>query len=334
MLKRIKKNLTVVGFFLLGIVLTAVIMSFFGFYEVLGMLLRANMYYVGLAIALHIVTVLILTWRLHIIVRKYKPLSWRKAFRVTFTGLFVNYITPVMKVGGEPVKIYLLNKDLGGSKATATIAIDTFVEIMSSYISFFLIFVLFFPLLPEELFIYYVLFLIGVLASSLAFLKISLTHRWLKKIIDFGMNKASRFIKIEKKDYASMFHESFRILLKDKKTMMYSLSVSLLGKVFEFLRMYVVFLALGLVLPWSVVIVVWAFLLILYIIPWLPGGLGLIEGGLAFAFVTLGVPSAIAASGAILDRIITFWLIIFVGIVLVSFYAWELKGIKNEIKRK
>jgi len=330
------KNLKIASFLVFGIVVLILIMSFFGISEVIATLLTTNVPLLLVGFAIHIGIIALLALRLILIVRKDTAISLKKALQITITGLFVNFLTPIAKVGGEPVKIYFLKDDIGIPKATAAVAMDTFVEIFSSIIVFISIFIIFFTKLPPQFFIYYIVFIIISLSLLAVSLKLSFTPSWLKKLVGFGQKKFSKFVKISDKDHATEFNVAFRSVMKNKITFFGSLSVSIVTKFFEFARMWIVFVALGLVLPWEIVVIIWGLLLMLFLIPWLPGGLGLIEGGIAAAFVTFGVPAATAASGVLLDRFITFWFILVLGAVVVSKYvlkADEKKEIEKEISK-
>ena len=50
-------------------------------------------------------------------------------------------------------------------------------------------------------------------------------------------------------------------------------------------------------------------------VPWLPGGLGIVEAGGAGAFIFFGVQKSISISGVLIERLITFWFVIIIGIL-------------------
>ena len=56
----------------------------------------------------------------------------------------------------------------------------------------------------------------------------------------------------------------------------------------------------------------------LFLVPWLPGNLGLIEFGTAGALTLLGVTGTAAAGGVLLDRFISFWLVLVIGLAFAS----------------
>lgn len=328
------KNIKLLSFFALGIALMLGVISLFGLSQVLSTLLTTNPLIFILAVGVHIGILLLLALRIMIIVRKNAPISLKKALNVTISGLVVNFLTPIMKVGGEPVKIYMLKDHIGTSQATAAIAMDTFIEILSSIIVFVAIFLLFFSHLPPHFLLLYIAFTIISISILLVYLKVSMTPSWIRKLVNFGEKKLSKFIKLEKKDYANIFYNSFKRIIQDRKTMSFSLGVSTATKFLEFLRMWLVFLAIGVIVPAETIVIVWAFLLILFMIPWLPGGLGLIEGGITYAFVTFGISGAVAASGVLLDRFISFWFILVIGGILVSKFAMDIRKVTRSLHEK
>jgi hypothetical protein len=68
---------------------------------------------------------------------------------------------------------------------------------------------------------------------------------------------------------------------------------------------------------------------IISIVSLLPGGIGSFELSLTGLFIIFGVPSALAGSIAITDRLVSFWAVSILGIIFSSYYA---KGILEEMK--
>ncbi len=306
--------------FILGVFAVFGIMYFFGLETIISTLMTTNLFIVWLAFLVHILILLLLCLRLMIISEKYykNKMSVKKAFRIVITGLFVNFLTPIAKIGGEPVKIYMIKKDVGASKAASIISLDTLVEVLSALIFFIVIVISFISSIPKNFLPYYIFFSTLTLAIIVIFLKISLTYKWLGKLTDFAFKNLSKFKKIEKKDYAKEFQKSFKSILKDGKVLTRTFSITLLTKFLEVLRMWLVFAALNVFIPLPTIMLVWAFILILAFVPWLPGGLGLIEGGTAYAYITFGILKSIALTGVILERFISYWFTIILGMLLAS----------------
>lgn len=299
-----------------GVALIIVILGFFGIAEVASLLAAARIELVLLAVALQVVMLLMLTWRMKVLASGQGWLGWRHAFRAVNAGLVVNFLTPIAKIGGEPVKVLMLRQNFGTSKATAIVTMDTLVELFSAFVTVLVIFLFFFNRLPADFALWIGVFLVAVVAAFAALGKIISSPLLIKRIVSWFVRKSAKHKRIEKKDYAALFYDSFKRLFKDKPLMTKVLGISFAMKLLEFARMWLAFLALGFVAPLDVVIIAWAVMLVLFMIPWLPGSLGLVEFGIAAVFVAFAVPQAIAAGGVLLDRFISFWFVLIFGIAV------------------
>jgi uncharacterized protein (TIRG00374 family) len=88
-------------------------------------------------------------------------------------------------------------------------------------------------------------------------------------------------------------------------------------------RLQLVFLSLGVQIPHSVSAIPYAPMLFLALgtavlttIPFTPGGLGLVEAGLLSLMIYLGIPKEAAAAVVIVDRILSYWSIAFLGFIV------------------
>jgi uncharacterized protein (TIRG00374 family) len=72
-------------------------------------------------------------------------------------------------------------------------------------------------------------------------------------------------------------------------------------------------LAIGLRVPWTALLVVYAGAQLLAELPITPGGLGIVEGGLVTMLARSHVPAAPATAAVVLYRGLSFWLLIIVG---------------------
>jgi len=71
------------------------------------------------------------------------------------------------------------------------------------------------------------------------------------------------------------------------------------------------------------------------VISMLPGGLGSIEISLTTLFILFQIPANVAGSIALMDRIISFWMINFLGLIFSGYYAGEiLEDIKSTLDIK
>lgn len=301
---------------IVGVALIIGVMSFFGLSEIATVLLSANYGYILIGFAIEIAFLLLLALRLKIISNRFKALPFKDAFNINTTGIFVGFLSPLARIGGEPVKIYLLKDKIGGTKSSAIVAIDTLVEVFSLYITIVVAVSLLSGKIPQFLFSSLFVFLFLSIYASIILLKICSDKRWLEGIIKW-LSRFRRFSKLKEKDYAGMFHSSFRMLLTDKKMLVASFSISFLTKILEFLRLWIILLALRQAVPFDLIVLFWAFLLILSAIPFLPGGLGLIEGGGTLALVWIGIEQSVAASAVLIDRFVSYWFVLLIGFAVI-----------------
>lgn len=314
---------------LIGILITVFIAGHFGFSDILQATLMANPLYIALAVAMQVATLCLIAARLVAISSKEGGLSFKKAMRVSIAGMAANLLTPVAKIGGEPLKIYMLKKDFGTSKSSAIVSIDTITEIVSSLITAAIIFLIFIKFLPAPLFVYFAVFFVVVILSLAFVFKLFTDFSWLNRTVGWITNRISKYKKVKDMDYAMAFHAAFGEMIQSRGTMSSALLLSFAIKILEFARMWLVFLALGTVLPFDVVMIIWAVLLILSMIPWLPGGLGLVEFGGISVFIMFGLQKGVAASGMLIDRIISFWFIILLGAAVFIMYKDKNKAVKS-----
>ena len=67
------------------------------------------------------------------------------------------------------------------------------------------------------------------------------------------------------------------------------------------------FVTVRAVVPWSAVLLAYGLAQILAVLPLAPGGLGLVEGGLAVVLVAYGTPHASAVAAVLAYRLVTYW---------------------------
>jgi hypothetical protein len=112
-----------------------------------------------------------------------------------------------------------------------------------------------------------------------------------------------------------LFSESVAGMIKKRHLWAYGFGFSLLAWIFDIFRTYFIFVALGnnvslLVIGGAIVIAALA-----GAIPISPGGLGLIEAAMVIVFTSAGIPITIAAMVTIIDRLISYWGLTFIGLI-------------------
>lgn len=113
------------------------------------------------------------------------------------------------------------------------------------------------------------------------------------------------------------------------KNLSFVLILSSLSWLLECVRLYTVFYAFHLEINFLAIVIIFLLANVIGVLSALPGGLGSIEISLTGLFVLFGVPSALAGSIALVDRLVSFWLVTALGIVFSALYA---RDILDEIK--
>ena len=91
--------------------------------------------YMWLYIIFTLVSLLPLVWRWQAILKGYNEhVGFFKLLRMQLAGYAVSFFTPSSRIGGEPLKIYMLKKecDINYRTGTASIVLDKYMEYLGS----------------------------------------------------------------------------------------------------------------------------------------------------------------------------------------------------------
>ncbi len=304
---------------LLGIPLFFGVIFFFGGTEVLTILLGVNPYYFGCAVLIQIIIVLLYALRLRLIVSEqgYK-IGFGRILKILSAGMAINQLTPVVKAAGEPVKMHYLSKSgMPVTKAGAATVVEISSELISFYVILFLsiLFLSFDKYLSQD-FLYagglvFILFIVGMVISF----KFLLNEDKLERV--FG-RLLIKYFKKDAKLSTKVFTSSLKHLFTCRKLGFKIFSISFFCRFLDIARVYLLFEALHFSSPLTFALVLWVVGFMFSMIPWLPGGLGLVEGGTIPVLMLLGISASVSSSLILLERFLTFWFIILIGVI--SFY--------------
>ncbi len=323
-----------IAIFLFSVLVMLLAISLFGIGDVMSIILVSNLSLIFFAVLCQLIIFFLYAIRFKIMSSKYKNLSLKDAFYITTTGNFISLITPIAKIGGQPLMIYLTKEKIGSAKSSAIVLMDTIIDIISSTLLVAAILILFRTVIPYPLFLPLLVFTLLTILVTAGFMKLFLSRKVLSRMLDWFLNKIRRFKKVNKIFHAHLFEKSFRLVLEDKKIMSAGMGLSFGIKFFELLRIWIIFTAIGILLSPVAILVIWAVMLLLLTIPWLPGSLGLFEFGTSSAFILLGLTSSQAAGGVLLDRFVSFWFVIFFSVVVIWLSRYRLKEIMQLAEKK
>ena len=324
---------------------------FIGIDEVIEALKLSNLWLVLLAIVIQIFTYFLYTWRWNIINKTANmDLGIKKSLPMVLVSLAVNNITPSGRGGGEPVRAYLLAKE-GHFKFEDTFAtviadraLDTFPFVILAILTIIGIILTF--SLDIKLIAFLVICVTLITAAVILLIYVCINEA-------FGVKLTSWIIKIVRRLYkkfnegteqriieaVKVFQARMNALLRDRTILYHALPLSFVIWIFEILRVYVVFLAVGANV--SPIIIGEVFILASFVgmIPLLPGGLGAVDGIMILFYATAGITASISAAATVVERLISFWMTTFVGLIFLTMFgtsvldkAFALAGSRNDDK--
>ena len=239
-----------------------------------------------------------------------QDVSIKFLYKLSIIAVFVNNLTPMARYGGEPTKIALLKSEGRVPLGIATTAVIT--EKAMEAIPFFG-------------FLIYAMTVIGlkfsryVLAVSFLFIVLALFFIiFRRRLLEYALKAWGHRIP------GDTLAEYDKALLMIKKKWHYNIVVAILtilSIIFLGLRIAIIAASLGIYLDWTAMAYVTAIYIILGTLGVTPGGVGILDGGLVAAFISMGIPASTSAAIVILDRAITYVSTTIVGLILASHYG-------------
>lgn len=327
------KNKKVFVFLFFGLAIMIAMLYFIGIDEVIRALELSDLWFVLLAIVLQIFTYFLYTWRWSIINKTADMnLGIRKLIPMVLVSLAVNNITPSGRGGGEPVRAYLLAKE-GHYKFEDTFAtviadraLDTFPFVILAILTIIGIIISF--SLDITLIAFLVICVGAITAAVILLLYVCINEAFGVKLTSWIIRIVRKFYKnfnedTEKRivDAVIAFQARMNALLREKDILYYALPLSFIIWIFEILRVYVVFLAFGANV--SPVLIGEVFILASFVgmIPLLPGGLGAVDGIMILFYASAGITASISAAATVVERLISFWMTTFIGLIFLLKYG-------------
>ncbi|HHT18229.1 MAG: UPF0104 family protein [Euryarchaeota archaeon] len=318
---------------LAGIGVLAIMVLFIGPEKIESAIKQANPWYVILAVVIQLVIYWLWTERWAITISSLDiSIKRRQLLPMLLVGLAINNLTPSGRGGGEPVRAYILAKysQSPTENAFATViadrGLDTFPFIALAILT--IILAVLYINLPQWMIITLIICLIVLVIIFALALYMSLnrefgdrTIRWVLRII----NKISSKIhdKIEQKAINAVegFQDSMKIMVTDRKVLLYGIPLSFLIWGLEIFRVYVIFIALNINAPLEIIGVVFVISTLIGMIPLLPGGLGAVDGMMILLYSYAGIPPSVSAAATIVERLISFWMTTILGVAVLPYFG-------------
>lgn len=284
-----------------------------------------------------------MAWRVLLNFLHVKISVW-KAYLYVWYGTFMDIIIPAESVSGEVSRAYLIVREQGNSLSGQVLASLVAHRLISMGVGVATILIGVGMLLTERL--------LDPLIFNLSLLLIALTvfflalvillcvkEKWTVKIIDWVIKIVERLsmgrwkpvkLREEVVKIAGMFHGSMNQFGRAPKIVTASMFLSSLSWLSHLILSYLVFLALGFPVSWSIILVTQSIVSSVKSIPLgVPFEVGLPEITMTTLYNVLGVPFEISATATILTRILTVWLRFFIGFTVQQWL--EIKAIKGSL---
>ncbi len=314
--------------FLLGMGIFLLMFYLAGPIDVVRNMLKINARYLALFFLIQVVIMVVwaVKWR---IVLRHTDVPLRKIIHISFVGTFVNNMAPMAMAGGEPTRAYILSKteNVPTEKSVASVVIDLFLEIVAMLVILFVTVVLSFRYeIPYR--ITMILALAGLIVFGLFFVVILLlTNRkfalsiinaafWICERVPilsgYVPNARSRANEILKN-----FQNAMKETMMDRYVITCGTLASLVNWFVTIIRMYLIFGVIGIYVSLPTLLFVRLGMTIigyLFMIP-VPGAMGIWEGSGMWLFGFFGVSAASALAAVSIERLFSFWISSFIGIL-------------------
>lgn len=317
---------------LFSILLVVVLILWIGPSNILTALETADWWFILLAAVIHIVVIFIRAVRWGFIIDQ--TTKFKDNFVVKTIGLFAGNFSP-MKSAGEVLTAVAGKKinEISLSEGLSAGLTERFFDLAIAG-SLLIIAGLFLPKIRV------IAIIGGMLSLTVTFLVYMINWRegsgiWLYNKIHPLISK----LPIREEVLDNLYNRlttglegiiSYAKSFSNLKNLSFVFILSLMSWLLECVRLYTVFYAFHVEIDFTVIIIIFLLANVIGVLSALPGGIGSIEISLTGLFVLFGVPSALAGSIALVDRLVSFWLVNILGIIFSAFYA---RDILDEIKK-
>lgn len=323
----LRKSVVLVVVAAVAMIVAGLFLAHENFYQMFEAVRSAKGLLVALAIAVYFLSVGLwaIRWQVALSSVNHR-ISFGVRCLILCAAIFLNNITPLARVGGDPFgRVYMLHKlentsySSGMASSLGEHALTPLVVVWFLMMGLFLQFGTGSPQLRLILIAGALAALVTVFIPRLFFKK-RIAVKGISNIASrvlgwFGKRESAQQI-IE--GIETFYSSSYAMMDKWKKVLLIG-SLTLLLGVLDVFRLYMIFLALGYHPKLAVLLVASSLPSIVGLIPFLPGGLVIVEGSLISVLALFGVPLSLAMAATVIERGISFVLSTMVGAGVFSY---------------
>ena len=265
--------------------------------------------------------------------------SFGMRYLIICATIFLNNVTPGGTVGGDPFgRAYMLHELENKSYSSAFASIIGEHALIPLIVVSFLMAGLLLQYGKGSLELTLILAVVWVLAALGAvfiprlFFKKRIALKGISSITNrvLGWLGRRRNVQATVEGIEALYSSTYTVIDKWEKVLLIGGWTLLIGALDAF-RLYAIFLALGYHPPISMVLVASSIETIVGLIPFLPGGLIIVEGSLISVFTLFSVPLNLAMAATVVERGITFVLTTIVGAGIFSYLGVKM-ATKSEVQ--
>jgi len=272
-------------------------------------------------IGISITMMLLFTWRWHAIITSTEKVSFWKLFPYKIVGYGISFITPIAKLGGEPLRAMLLQREgIDFKKGFTTVVIDKLIDLTSSSFLFVLGIIVAISsfALPKNTYIILIIISIIVLfAIGWFYFRMISSANIILSIFKFFKLDKIKFLKKIEKDIVEMDEVLITFYKKHKSNFTKAMIISMVAWILMFLEFKFALEIVGIYdVSFGGLFIIIGMIGATYLIP-VPLALGVSEAGEMSVFSLLKLSSAAGFALAMIIRIRDFmWTLIGIGFLV------------------
>ena len=238
------------------------------------------------------------------------PLPLLHALRITVVAFAVNYATPLMSFGGEPLRIVGATPWLGHRRAVGSVVAFRLLHALAHVVGFLAALIPAAILLPHTPLVAAILIGVGAVLVVIVVFLLSRHREGLAMQLLRLLRRLAPLRRVARKlePHAAAFHEVdthvTSIYTSAPRRFYGALAVEMLGRVLTLSEYWIILYGMGLgVSPWKALVVASFSSLIVNLFSFLPYELGSKEGGLYFIFEWIGMDPSMGLAASLLSRL-------------------------------
>lgn len=248
-------------------------------------------------------------WRLTMPIRP-PPVSHPRAFALTAWGYALNYVTPMVSVGGEPFKILAASQWLGKRAATASVLSLRLLHVQAHLLFFLAGVVVAALLLPRGAVGWLALIITGLVLVALGLLLMRVHRRggveWLIRVVQRLplVRRRAAWLESKRPGAAEVDGHIRAFYLESPRRYAGALALEFASRCMSVVELMLIAHAIGLSIGYWTAFLITSFAsLFVNMFFFVPFALGAREGGLYMIFGLLGLPPSLGVVASLIGRL-------------------------------